>query len=75
MIRFFWKGRKIPEYVLKVVGEQPDSVIGKIEYNGYGIIWKYKGKLYAKLFLGKSLVKCSCGVSLTLINKIDVYYD
>lgn len=75
MIRFFWKGKKVPEYVLKVEEKYPNSVIGKIEHNGYGIIWKYKGKLYAKLFLGKSFVKCSHSVSLTLVNKIDVYYD
>ena len=65
MIRVYMKGDDVPDYIAEVIG----SLTPCVKFNGFGIIYKFKGNLILKPIFGESVMKISDGVNCQVIFK------
>jgi hypothetical protein len=63
MIRFYKWGDNVPEWIVEIKSE----VIPVITFNGFVMVYKFKGEIILKHLFGKSIIKITNGYNCKLI--------
>lgn len=66
MIRFYWPGKSVPEYLEKIEFSGKSDGVPVVKHAGFGLILKYGGYFYAWGIVGTFIRVKGAGMSLKM---------
>lgn len=66
MIRLYWPGKSVPEYLEKIEFSGKSDGVPVVKHAGFGLIFKYRGVFYVWAISGVFIKVYGAGMSLKM---------